>query len=320
MFFKQASQNEVPDITKRSSGCLPRPFGHSAVTTAELRRTYQITDGDSVMKKVENTYQNQSRWNDAQGRSNMAVIQDTPEKFIIDPAKLSRQKLDIIEAMSDIEGKQILEFGSGRGEFSVALAKLGGIVTGIDIGKDLIELAKRVATVNNVKCEFTVNSIDKLQFEDNTFDFVVGSAILHHLPKKAVIDSLNEAYRVVKPGGMSLFIEPIENNKVFDFIQNLFPAGKPNTPQYRPSILQREKWTAHLQEADDRALSNIELTNAKGCFGDIEFRYYGLLIRLVRLFPNSKFREFLSNIDLFLTHKYSPIKKLSQTVLVIYRK
>ncbi|MBN1874738.1 MAG: class I SAM-dependent methyltransferase [Anaerolineae bacterium] len=244
----------------------------------------------------------------------MAVIQDTPEKFVIDPEKLSIEKLDLIKAMSDIEKKQILEFGSGRGEFSVALAKLGGIVTGIDIGENLIELARRVATTNNVDCEFVVGSIDKLQFEDNLFDFVVGNGILHHLPKKAVLNSLNEAYRVLKPGGMALFTEPIENSRVFDFVQNLFPVGR------RPSILQRAKWIAFLEAADDRALSNAELTDAKGCFREIEFKYYGLLIRLTRLFPGSKFRQLLQTIDLFLTHKYSPIKKLSRVILVTYRK
>lgn len=275
---------------------------------------------DSIMKEVENKCKNQSRWNDAYGMPNLTVIKDNPEKFIIDPTKLPRQKLDLIEAMSNIEKKQILEFGSGRGEFSVVLAKLGGIVTGIDIGGNLIELSKSVAAVNNVKCEFIVGSIDKLQFKNNTFDFVVGNAILHHLPKKGVKNSLNEAYRVLKSGGIALFTESIENSTIFDFIQNLFPVGKPCTPQYRPSILQRIKWKEYLREADDRALSNIELTDAKGCFREIEFSYYGLLIRLSRLFPNSKFRKLLETTDLLLTHKYSPIKKLSQSVLVIYRK
>lgn len=272
------------------------------------------------MKKVESNYMNQSRWNDAYGKSNLAVIQETPERFIIDPTQLSRIKLDCIEAMSNIERKQILEFGSGQGEFSVALAKLGGIVTGIDIGEELIELANRVASVNNVKCDFIVGSIDKLQHEDNTFDIVVGHAILHHLPRRRVVESLKEAHRVLKPQGMALFTEPIENSKFFDFVQNLFPVGKPNTPQYRPSILQRAKFKAHLEEADDRSLSNIELTDAKGCFREIEFRHYGLLIRLGRLFPNPRLKKLLNTIDYFLTHEYSPVRKLSQQVLVIYRK
>ncbi|MBN1316238.1 MAG: class I SAM-dependent methyltransferase [Anaerolineales bacterium] len=268
---------------------------------------------------MEKTYKNQDRWNNS-GRAHLEKIQSTPDKFFIDPDKLSRQKLDLIKAMSAIEGKKILEFGSGRGEFSVALAKLGGSVTGIDIGENLVELANKVAIINNVECKFFVCSVDKLHFEDNSFDFVVGSAILHHLSKKAVKDALNEAYRVLKPEGMALFIEPVENSRVFDFVQNLVPAGKPGTSRYRPSILQRKKWTAFLENVDDRALSNVELINAKGKFEKVEFRYYGLLIRLIRIFPNPKFIEILSSIDSLLTHEYSPFKKLAQNVLVLYRK
>ncbi len=269
---------------------------------------------------MKNGFRSQGKWTDAYAKSLLAVIQDTPEKFIIDSTEFSRQRLDVIEAMSGIEKKQILEFGSGRGEFSVALAKLGGIVTSIEIVAGLVELAKRTAVVNGVNCEFMVGSIDKLQFENDVFDFVVGNAVLHHLSRKAVIDSLAETYRVLRPGGMALFTEPVENSKIFNFIQNLFPLGKPNMPQYRPSILQRAKWTTHLQKADDRALSNAELINAGSCFEEIEFRHYGLLIRLARLFHNSKYKKLLNFIDLFLAHKYSPIKRLSQSILVIYRK
>lgn len=272
------------------------------------------------MKTIENSYQCQERWNKLIGESNLAVIQASPEKFIVDPNKLSRQRQNLIEAMGDVKGKFILEYGSGRGELSVALAKLGGIVTGIDIGKDLVELAKRIANVNNVQCEFFVSSVDDLNFQDNSFDFVVGNAILHHLPKKAVVDSLNEAYRVLRPGGMALFNETIENSRVFDFLQNLFPVGKPGSLYYRPSILQREQWAEYILQVDDRSLSNRELKNAQGRFYEVEFRYSGLLIRLARLYPNPKLSKFLDNIDKFLTHKYSPVKKLSQVALVVYRK
>lgn len=275
------------------------------------------------MKQVESDYKSQSRWNDGYGKSGLAVIRDTPEKFIIEPGKLSRQKLDLIEVMANMEKKEILEFGSGRGEFSVALAKLGGVVTGIDIGEDLVKLANKIAEVNNVKCNFVVGNIGKLPFENETFDYVVGNAILHHLPGNGVIDSLKEAYRVLKPRGMALFTEPVENSRIFDFMQNLFPVGK-GTLQYRPSILQREEWAAYLEKADDRDLSNTELNEAKGCFKDVEFKYYGLLFRLIRLIPAFKYRKqsekILNIIDSFLTHRYSPVKKLSQAVLVVYRK
>ena len=197
---------------------------------------------DGPVKKVEDTYRDQSRWNDAYGRSNLAVIDDAPERFIIDPAKLPRQQLDLVAALPNIEKKEILEFGSGRGEFSVALAKLGGVVTGIDIGEDLTKLATRVAAVNGVECRFIVGCIDKLPFGDGSFDYVVGKAILHHLPRMGVVDAVREACRVLRPGGMALFVEPIENSKLFDLLQNLFPVGQSGTPQYRPSMLQRARW------------------------------------------------------------------------------
>lgn len=272
------------------------------------------------MKEIENIKKSQSRWNDLQGKSNLAAIQNNPEAFIVDPEKISKQKLDMIEEISDLNNKKILEYGSGRGEFSVVMAKLGGIVTGVDIGNDLVELAKKTASLNNVECHFMVCSIDKLKFEDESFDFVIGSGILHHLPKKGVIKSLSEAYRVLKPGGKALFIEPVENSKTFDFIQNLIPVDKPGSPRYRPSILNRKKWNVFLEEADDRSLSDAELINAKGEFSEVKLKYYGFLIRLGRLYPNKVFKNILKGIDYVLTHDLSPLKKLSQSVIVIYKK
>jgi hypothetical protein len=113
---------------------------------------------------------------------------------------------------------------------------------------------------------------------------------------------------------MALFIESIENSKTFDFMQNLVPVGD------RPSILKREKWKKHLKQADDRTLTNKELISSKDRFNEIEFKYYGLLIRLKRLFPNPAFKNVLTTIDTFLTHRYSPFKGLSQKVLVKYKK
>lgn len=272
------------------------------------------------MKNAENTQLDQSRWNQTKGKRYLSIVQDNPEKFIVDPTKLPQIQIDLIEEMPSIENKEILEFGSGQGKFSVALAKLGAKVTAIDIGEDLIRLGKRVATVNNVKCEFIVGRIEELQFKKNTFDFVVGNAVLHHLSRKAIIKSLNEAYRVLKPHGLALFTEPIENSKIFDCIQNLVPVVKTDTFYYRPSILQRAKFKAYLEEADDRDLSINEFIDAKGSFREVEFSYYGLLIRLTRVFPNLKLRELLDTIDSYLTHKDSPIKTLSQQALVIYRK
>jgi len=270
------------------------------------------------MSKIKEEFVVQHRWN-YYGISKLEDVNLNPEKFIIDLQKLDKIQYDLIRSIGDIKGKTVLEFGSGCGEFSVALAKLGARVTGIDIGSDLVKLSNLVAELNDVRCEFVTGSIDKLDFENEIFDFVIGMDILHHLPKHMVIDSLHEAYRVIKPEGKAFFIEPIENSKLFDFIQNLFPLGS-DSNQYRPSILQREKWKKYINEADDRSLSTNELINAKNGFSKVECKYYGLFIRLTRIFHGKIFRRILNNIDSLLTKKYSPIKKLSQQILVIYEK
>ena len=55
---------------------------------------------------------------------------------------------------------------------------------------------------NHKSARFTVANATLLPYNNNTFDAVVGNAILHHLP----IDiSLQECYRVLRPSGVILF-------------------------------------------------------------------------------------------------------------------
>ncbi|MEZ4656461.1 MAG: class I SAM-dependent methyltransferase [Caldilineaceae bacterium] len=159
-----------------------------------------------------------------------------------------------------------------------------------------------------------------IDFADATFDYVVGNDILHHLSRNDVVESLAATHRVLKPGGVALFNEPIENSRTFDFIQNLFPVGAPDSPHYRPSILHRQMWQTYLANVDDRALSDAELAAAKGPFRMVEFHYCGLLIRLERWLTNAILCRMLDQIDRCITHRYSPLKRLSRSVLAIYKK
>ena len=264
-------------------------------------------------------YLDQSRWNADHGTLNLDEIKKEPDAFFVDLEALAQHKKDIINLLGDTTGKRILELGSGRGEFSVALAKCGAEVVGVDVGEDLVKLGREVAKVNNVECEFVCASIDDLGLPTDSFDYVVGNAILHHLSEEGVVNSIKEAKRVLKPDGEALFFEPIENSRIFDFIQNLFPAGVPGTRIYRPSIINRKQWADYLSRVDDRTMTNRELVQAKGDFEKVEFKYYGLVVRLYRLFRNASFRKFLVNVDKALTHPLSPVKKLSRSVLVTYK-
>ena len=88
--------------------------------------------------------------------------------------------------------------------FTKEIMKTGVRLTAIDISPELIEIAtKEVNRVDNVI--FSVQNAYAMNFENERFDAVVGSSVLHHLD---VVRALRECFRVLKPGGVLCFTEP----------------------------------------------------------------------------------------------------------------
>jgi ubiquinone/menaquinone biosynthesis C-methylase UbiE len=159
-----------------------------------------------------------------------------------------------------------------------------------------------------------------LPFESQTYDIVIGIAVLHHLSEPDVSKALSEAYRVLNKTGMAVFFESVENSKLFDFIQNLFPAGKRGSRWYRPSILQRRAWNDYLSSVDDRDMTNRELVSeGKKHFRSVRISPYGFLIRLERLIGKN-YAQNLQRLDDVIFRMFPPLRWLSQSVVVEYRK
>lgn len=93
-------------------------------------------------------------------------------------------------------GMKVLDAGCGEGTLSVMMANKGAIVTGTDISKPNIEESKRFAKNQNVDVHFQESDIENLPFDDNTFDLVVSSHVLEHIPD--FDKGLNEVMRVTK--------------------------------------------------------------------------------------------------------------------------
>lgn len=105
-------------------------------------------------------------------------------------------------------------------------------------------------------------------------------------------NAMAEVYRVLKDDCVAVFSEPIENSRVFNFIQNLIPVGERGKEYHRPSILQRRAWARYLETLDDRALTNRELAQAGHQFSSVKFWPYGLLVRLSRLVQKHRAKLF----------------------------
>ena len=120
-----------------------------------------------------------------------------------------------------VKGKKILEYGCGPGSQAFTLAERGAEVDAIDISDVAIEQASEQAEKLGVKINFTVMDAENLDFENDTFDLVCGSGILHHLELESCYRELT---RVLKPGGKGVFFEPMGYHPIVNLYRKLTPS------------------------------------------------------------------------------------------------
>ena len=102
--------------------------------------------------------------------------------------------------------KKILDIGCGAGGKWVYIAeKYGSHVTGIDVSENFLQQAENFAIekeVSDITNFFYRSALDTL-FPDNSFDIIIMSDVLEHIPDTENL--LVEALRVLKPGWRILF-------------------------------------------------------------------------------------------------------------------
>lgn len=126
--------------------------------------------------------------------------------------------------LADTARSCVLEYGCGTGSLAFELSENESRkVTGIDISPVAIDMARAEAVKlgSPANLEFALMDAEDLQFQDNTFDLICGSGILHHLD---IDKGLSSIYRVLKPNGKAVFLEPLGHN----FLINLYRYFTPD--------------------------------------------------------------------------------------------
>ena len=97
-------------------------------------------------------------------------------------------------------GDRVLDLGCGGGRHAFEAARRGGVVTAVDL--DLAEL-KHVRDVTGADPDVYVTTVNgdalQLPFDDGTFDRVIASEVMEHIPDDAA--AAREFTRVLRPGG-----------------------------------------------------------------------------------------------------------------------
>ena len=94
-----------------------------------------------------------------------------------------------------------LELGAGTGFFSLNLKQAGVLdeVHVTDLSPGMVQAARDNAERLGFTVEGRVADAERIPYGDNTFDVVVGHAVIHHIPD--VEGAFREMLRVLKPGG-----------------------------------------------------------------------------------------------------------------------
>jgi len=125
----------------------------------------------------------------------------------------------LFKQMGDVRGKSLLDLGTGAGESAVYFALKGARVVATDLSPHMLDVVNKVAAHHNVTLETKVASAEDLSdFADDSFDYVFGANVLHHVD---TAQCLEEVKRVLKPGGIGAFWDPVDYNPVINVYRRM---------------------------------------------------------------------------------------------------
>jgi ubiquinone/menaquinone biosynthesis C-methylase UbiE len=103
-------------------------------------------------------------------------------------------------------GSRVVDLGCGSGVFTNVLQRRGYRCAGIDISPKLITIAQ----TKFPDIEFAEGDVEHLAFQEDSFDGVLLSGLVHHLPDPSRCAA--EVFRILRPGGEFFAFDPNRMN------------------------------------------------------------------------------------------------------------
>ncbi|MEM6997429.1 MAG: class I SAM-dependent methyltransferase [Patescibacteria group bacterium] len=238
-------------------------------------------------------------YNDPDGFLKNSIALQSRFSHVFKSPNSVRMETDLEAMMGKVEGKVVLDYGCYSGGVSLVLSDNGAKrVVGIDISERGVKQAKK----KNIKhAEFHVMDAHKTTFDDNTFDYIFGRSILHHLDWEI---ALKEIERILKPGGIAVFTEPLNINPFAKLLRAITKSARTH---------------------DELALQLWHLRTASQIFPGSKNSYYNLLTVPVGMLssklsknPNNVVMRTVDVVDRLLLK--TPLKYWSRVTLVRWQK
>lgn len=114
---------------------------------------------------------------------------------------------DVFREIFPEKDLKILDVGCGTGELSLLFAEMGHKVTGIDISKNMLEIAKSKARTSKANVSFEIGDAENPTYNSSSFDIVFNRHLLWTLPNPE--KAIKNWSRVLKNGGKVIIIDGV---------------------------------------------------------------------------------------------------------------
>jgi 2-polyprenyl-6-hydroxyphenyl methylase/3-demethylubiquinone-9 3-methyltransferase len=140
-------------------------------------------------------------------------------------------RLDWIDGLAQLRGRQVLDVGCGGGILAESMAKLGAQVKGIDLAEKPLKVAQLHGLESGVTVDYEAIAAEALaEREASRFDVVTCMEMLEHVPDPSA--TIAACAELTKPGGWVFFSTINRNPKSFlfaivgaEYVLRLLPKG-----------------------------------------------------------------------------------------------
>jgi 2-polyprenyl-6-hydroxyphenyl methylase/3-demethylubiquinone-9 3-methyltransferase len=190
-------------------------------------------------------------------------------------------RLDWIDSLAQLRGKQVLDVGCGGGILAESMARRGATVTGIDLATKPLGVAQLHAMESGVaNLSYREIAAEALAAEQpGAFDVVTCMEMLEHVPDPA--STVRACCTLVKPGGWVFFSTINRNPKAFllaivgaEHVLKLLPKGTHEYARFiRPSELARHCREAGLDVVATQGMTYNPITRRYALQPDTSVNY-----------------------------------------------
>lgn len=199
---------------------------------------------------------------------------------------LNPTRIDYIDARAGLAGRRVLDVGCGGGLVAEAMAQRGAEVTGIDMARGPLDVARLHAMESGVKVDYRLASAEQLADESPaSFDIVTCLEMLEHVPRPSEV--VSALARLVRPGGHVICSTINRGPKAFmlaivgaEYFLRLLPPGTHEYARFiRPSELVRYARQAGLQLSDLAGIEYDPFSRRASITGDTSVNYLAHFLR-----------------------------------------